>query len=124
MKFYRGIVLVPPQGTDIVDGLKSTIVKTVHYHHICNVPLLLIQKKKGLGIIYLGEPIQYNLAEFKRRFREHRITPKEREKWWPTRTHFYSYPIIKAHFFKKPRPLDYPLGVQNFVRPQSITWLN
>ena len=122
MQFYRGLIMVKPHGDLIVDGAKTLIVKAKRFHSAIGKPLLLIQDKQALGILYLGPYRPISLVQFKRLFIRHQVTEQERLKWWPTKETLYAYPIAKFDAFARPRNIEYSTGPQVFVKPSSITW--
>lgn len=118
--FYRGIILVKPFGTYIKNNIKVTIIKSINLHNISGKPLLLIEDKKALGIIYLSDPIEINIEQFKQKYNEHRITNSERIKWWGKRKILYEYKIIKKDMYDIPLNINYYNGPQILVKPENI----
>lgn len=119
-KFHRGLIIVKPYGTYIKNRTKTLIVKTKNIKPITNTNLLLIEEKLGLGIIVLGSSDKINLSEFKKLSNKHLITDEDRLKWWPKYKNLYSYPIIRAKFFRRPILLDYTTGPQITIKPSNI----
>jgi len=124
MNFHRGLILVHPHGTFIKNDLKSIVIKSKHFKNISHRPLLLIENKKGLGIIYLGDPKVIDLEQFRKKYLRHRILESERKKWWKGKRKLYQYDIIKRSMFAEPLNLDYKTGPQVVVKPESIKFLN
>jgi hypothetical protein len=122
MRFYRGLIMVKPHGDLIANGAKTLIVKAKRFHSAIGKPLLLIQDKQALGILYLEPFRPISLMQFKRLFTQHQVTERERLKWWPTKETLYAYPIATFHAFARPRNIEYRTGPQVFVKPSSITW--
>lgn len=120
MDVYRGLIIVEPYGTFIKEGKKNTIIKSIKFKKISNRPLLLIENKRGLGIIYLDEPEEINLKEFRKKYSEHLIPEYDRKKWWSGKRKLYEYDIIKKNIFHKDIELDYPTGPQVVVKPENI----
>ncbi len=120
MLYYRGLILVHPHGTYIKEGKKKTIIKSVNLSDISHKPLLLIENKIGLGIIYLDDPIEITIKEFKNKYNKHRITEKERIEWWKNKRKLYEYKITKKNIFKRPIKLNYKMGPQIVVKPENI----
>jgi uncharacterized protein YecE (DUF72 family) len=120
MEIYKGLILVYPHGDYIVNNKKTMIVKSLNLTQIINKPLLLVQRKQALGIIYLGDIITINKKEFMDYYKYHLVNPKEKKEWWKTKTKFYLYPIIKKKIFKVPIPIEYPQGPQVLINPQNI----
>ena len=118
---YRGIIIVKPHGDYIADGTKTIIIKSIKLHDIAHKPLLLIQDKLALGIIYLDEYQQIDLKKFNKLKTQHKITDEERKKWWHDKKVFYEYAIIKTNIYKIPIPIEYPIGPQVLVKIENIT---
>ncbi len=89
MDFYRGLILVSPHGTYVKEGSKTLIIKSVKLKDIDNKPLLLIENKKGLGILYLDKPKEITIDEFRKKYKKHRIKEKERLEWWKGKRKLY-----------------------------------
>lgn len=121
MSFYRGLIIVEPHGSYIAKGTKKVIIKSINFKNIANKPLLLIQNKEALGIIYLDEPKKINLKEFDELYNKHKITEQERLKWWKGKKVLYMYKIIHKKIFKRPYKIDYKQGPQVMVKPEN-TW--
>lgn len=119
MRFYRGLIIVKPHGSWIISGEKPLLVKSIRLKHVPGKLLLLIESKRALGIIKLGEPRPITLKQFRRLRSKHKITEKERLKWWKGRK-LYAYDIKIIKKFKKPRKINYPQGPQVVVRPKLI----
>lgn len=119
---YRGLILVKPHGTYIKRGIKKTIIKSVNFPDIADKPLLLIEGKMALGILYLDYPKSINLDQFKRRKDQHQITEKERLDWWKGKSVLYEYKISKKQMFDEPIRINYTSGPQIVVKPENI-WM-
>src|SRR5437868_12655532 len=117
---YRGIIIVEPHGTYIYDGSKTMIIKSLKLHDISHKPLLLIQNKEALGIIYLDDYVEINLREFNKLRKFHKITEDERKLWWRDKVRLYKYNIIKIKLFDIPIPIAYPKGPQVLIKPENI----
>jgi uncharacterized protein YecE (DUF72 family) len=120
LNFYRGLIIVEPYGTFIRKHQKNIIVKSKVVKSIIKEDLLLIENKKGLGIIILDIPIKINLKEFAKLRKYHKISEADRLDWWPHYKYLYAYPIIETSFFDIPLLLDYPTGPQITVLPKNI----
>lgn len=118
--YYRGLIIVYPHGHYIADGSKTLIIKSKKFESILNKPLLLIQQKEALGIIYLGNIKEITLVEFKKEKKQHQITEEERLKWWPDKKIFYEYNIEKKYIFAAPVLIRYPQGPQIVVKPYNV----
>jgi len=119
---YRGLILVAPHGSYIKRGIKRSIIKSVNFPDIAGRPLLLIEGKLALGILYLGDPKAINLEQFKAKKDQHHITEKERIEWWKGKHTLYEYKITKKHMFDKPTRINYKQGPQIVVKPENI-WI-
>lgn len=117
---YRGIIIVEPHGTYIYDGNKTMIIKSLNLHNVSHKPLLLIQNKEALAVIYLDDPIKINLSKFNELRKFHKITEYERKEWWNNKSELYKYNIIKKILFEIPVPICYDLGPQVLVKPINI----
>lgn len=120
MFYHRGLIIVYPHGTYIKEGSKKLIIKSIKLKNIAGKPLLLIEQKVALGILYLGEPQEITLAEFRKLRDQHLITKKERIKWWKGKRKLYSYKIIKKKIYKRPYKIEYGQGPQVLVKPENV----
>lgn len=120
MAIFKGLIIVRPHGTYIASGKKTIIIKSIKLKKIINKPLLLIENKIALGIIYLGDLSQISISQFKKERKKHLITEKERLKWWPDKSVLYRYPITKTKIFKRPYRVTYPIGPQVLIDPNNI----
>ena len=120
MKIYRAIIIVRPHGTLIANGQKIWIVKSVNFRNISHKPLLLVENKRALGIIWLGDSFEISISKFKKTYKKHLISEKERKKWWTGHKKLYVFPVQKIQIFSKPRRVDYPAGTQTFVKPEHL----
>jgi len=120
MSYYKGLILVYPHGDHVYDGKKTMIIKSLKLSHIIGKPLLLIQKKVALGIIYLGNIITIKKQDISKYRKYHLVNKEEEKEWWKNKLYFYLYPIIKKYMFTIPIPIQYSLGPQvlvNIVEP-------
>jgi len=118
---YRGLIIVYPHGTYIAYGNKDIIVKSLKLS-ILNKPLLLIENKQALGIIYLNKIKEINITQFDKDKNRHLITNEERKKWWPKKNMLYEYFIGKKIIFYYPIPITYPQGPQVLIKPKNIRY--
>ena len=81
--FYRGLIIVYPHGSLIINGSKTLIVKSRNFYTLVNKKLLLIEDKLALGYIILTDIYEINTNYFNKLRRYHLITNKEKNKWWP-----------------------------------------
>lgn len=115
-----GIYLVEPHGGFIIDGSKKMIVKAKDFSDMVMKPMYLISGNQALGIIKLRPPKDMNVDEFKKHYKEHMITDKERKKWWPDTDTFYGYRFNVLEKFKEPKPYKVPSGVQTFIKEVKL----
>lgn len=118
--YYRGLIIVYPHGSLIINGEKILLVKSRPFTKIINKKLLLIENKLALGYIILTNMYPINKKEFNKLKYKHLITNQERIKWWPNKYEFYAYPIKIIKIFKHPIKVDYPTGPQVTVKPENI----
>lgn len=117
--FDRGLVVVPPHGDFIIEGRKKVLVKSRRYR-MSGERLLVIQQKKALGIIVLGEPREIPLSEFARWRPAHLVSEAERKKWWGGKKRFWLFPVRRLRRLRAPIPVSYLNGAQVFARRQNI----
>jgi len=114
--------IVPRHAKLIYDGEKTLIIKAREYKSHIDEPLFLIDNKLAYGIIYLQEPKEISIEEFKSLRDRHRITDKELEEWWGKRDKLYAYEF-KFVKFPVPKPIRAPKGAQTFVKASNIKFL-
>lgn len=110
----QGLNLSAPHGELIWQGKKSVIVKPRQFpeilgHHI------LISDSFAWGEIEVGKEQCLSAAEFDEHFSEHRVTKKERKKWWPAVDTLYLYPVVSFAPYDRPRPVDVPNGAKTII---------
>lgn len=113
----QGLYLVEPHGRLIADRRKTLIAKSKH------LPLegtwSLVSKENGRGLEYgkitVGEPKPVAIDKFDSLFKYHRVTPKERSRWWPTKVELYLYPITNLEPHDKPKLVEVPAGTQTIM---------
>jgi len=118
--FYRGLILVSPYGSYVAQNKKSTLIKSIKLHDISHKPLLLVEDKKALGIIYLSDPEKINLTQFKERYKQHHITDNDRIKWWGHKKSLYQYAITKKHIYHTSININYHQGPQVLIKPNNL----
>jgi uncharacterized protein YecE (DUF72 family) len=118
--FYRALIIVRPYGKLIHQGIKRMIVKSRKLN-ILGQKLLLVEDKVALGFLTLDRIEFIDLHQFKLEYKKHRITPEDRQKWWPNRRHFYGYRIANYQPLDPPVLVNYPPGPQILVKPQNIS---
>jgi len=114
MTVSTGLYLKHPHSRLIYDGRKSVIAQSspanIEGAHI------LLSKENGVGLAYglvtIGAPDTIDCDEFDSLFNLHRVTTKEREKWWRDNRYILLYPIIAFEPYAQPVPVEVPAGVQ------------
>jgi len=109
-----GLYLKHPHSRLIYDGRKSCIAQSTP------VPITgthtLISKESGVGLAYglvtIASPVTIDCAQFDAQFNLHRVTTKEREKWWGDSESLLLYPITSFVPYATPLTVDVPAGVQ------------
>ena len=109
-----GLYLKHPHSRLIYDGRKSCIAQSTP------VPITgthtLISKESGIGLAYglvtIASPVTIDCAQFDAQFNLHRVTTKEREKWWGDSESLLLYPITSFVPYAIPLTVDVPAGVQ------------
>lgn len=120
MSYYRGLIIVEPHGTYIKEGTKTIIIKSLNLSNISNKPLLLIEAKRALGIIYVSDPEPITIKEFRGKRSKHQITKEERIRWWSGKKILYEYRILKSRMYRQPIRINYKTGPQVLVKPENI----
>jgi len=113
----KGLYLVEPHGRLIYDGRKTAIAKSKH------VPLtgswVIVSKEQGIGLAYgvaqVGEPRIVTLKTFDSDFESHRVTLKERTRWWPDAAELYLWPIRSFEVYSQPRRVNVPPGTKTIM---------
>jgi hypothetical protein len=115
----RGLYLVFPHGTWVVQGLKRGIVKSKRYG-ISREPLALVEDHKILGVVELADPIEISSEEFRALEPIHRVSQGERELWWGDKEPLFFYPVEDVLVFPNPIPFDPPQGAQVIISEVEI----
>lgn len=123
-----GIYLVEPHGELIWKGEKSLVVKSVNYRRMEGEPMYLISGKKCYGTIEFkkGKEIK-SLKEFNELRPKHKITETERRKWSSSSmlngwcdAPYWTWEIGKFEKYEKPKTVEIPRGIQNFISPKNV----
>jgi len=120
---HTGLYLKHPHSRLIYDGKKSLIVQPAI------VPIegshILVSKENGTGLAYglvtIGEPDTIDRKGFDSQFNLHRVTTKERKKWWSESKKFYLYPITSFTPYAQPLSVEVPAGVQMVMQDVKFT---
>jgi hypothetical protein len=115
----RGLYLVYPHGTWVVQGLKRGIVKSKRYE-IAREPLALVEGHEILGVIELADPVEISSEEFRALEPIHRVSQAERELWWGDKEPLFFYPVEDVLVFPEPIPFDPPRGAQVIISEVEI----
>lgn len=118
----RGIYLVKPHGTMIMDKEKTMIVKKRPLPKEYLEDVYLVEDKQVLGILNLEEPTTISQKEFEGYRKAHRITEKEAKRWGfdkASELYAYGFKIVKE--FDPPIGYDPPPGVQTVIREVDIS---
>ena len=117
-KATDGIYLVAPHGRLTWEGRKTIIVKSKQFNLEGTWLIVSKENTKGLafGVAEVGPVASVGADKFDALFKQHRVTRKEREKWWADSTKFYLYPIKSFEAFDKPAMVIVPPGVQTIMR--------
>ena len=117
-KVTDGIYLVSPHGRLIWEGRKTIIVKSKQFNLEGTWLIVSKENTKGLafGIAEIGPVASVGADKFDALFKQHRVTRKERGKWWADSTKLYLYPIKSFKAFDKPAMVIVPPGVQTVMR--------
>jgi site-specific DNA-cytosine methylase/site-specific DNA-adenine methylase len=112
-KATDAIYFVEPHAKWLANGSKTAMVKARPFN-IAGKPLFLAGEKI-YGVIVFDAPREIDLFEFEALRPKHKITDKEREKWWPRRSRLFAFEV--RFFDALPEPKDYvrPRGVQTFI---------
>lgn len=115
-----GILLTAPHGKLIWEGKKKLIVKSKDFSNMTMKNLALVSGNKAYGIIKLREPEKINLEQFDNLKKEHMISEKEREKWWPGKETLFKYQFNILKKFDPPKDYTPEKGVQVFIKEVKL----
>jgi len=110
----RGLYLAEPHGHLTASGKKRAIAKADELE--LEGKYVLVSKDKAYGIIDLSASQAVTIKEFDERFDEHRVTTKERKKWWDGKDELYLYEIKDFEEFDPPREVEVPDNVKFIIR--------
>lgn len=111
----EGLYLAPPHGELLYSRRKGAVAKHRPFPELENGTFVLVSGSRAYGVVALGDAEEVTPEEFDARFDEHRVTTKERAKWWPEAESLWLYPV--KHFVPLELPVDVavPSGVQTFL---------
>ncbi len=118
------LYLVQPHAALIANGVKRAVVRPPDAPPLpVAQPLTLVGNKSALGQLVLGQGVSVPAADFNDSFPAHRVTIRERQKWWPAAVALVVYPIHDFQPFAEPLPVAVPPGAPmlwddlNFTAP-------
>jgi len=111
-----GLYLKPPHGELSFTGAKRALAKAREFG-IEGQPFVLCSGPSAWGELVLGGPEAVGVDEFDARFGEHRVSVKERAKWWPDEERLYIYPYAEWRAYERPRRVVVPASVQTLMGP-------
>ncbi len=106
----RGLYLKEPHGKLIWNGKKTFIAKAKEVD--IEGESYIVSKNKCYGRADMGEVQPVDSPEFDELFDTHRITHKERRKWWGEKAPLYLYEIKSFEKYDPPLKVVVPDGVQ------------
>ena len=112
----QGLYLKPPHGELSHSGVKTALAKAREFGFE-GQPFALCSGLYGYGDLVLGDPEAVGVEEFDARFSEHRVSVKERLKWWPDATELFLYAYKEWVPYGKPRRVEVPAQVQTLMGP-------
>lgn len=110
----RGLYLVPPHGELIAQGIKTCVVKARPFG-LEKERWILVSGDRAYGELVFGEPMSVSSKQFPLDFDDHRVTYKERQRWWPDAETLYLYPIDEYERYEEPARVVVPAGVQTIM---------
>jgi hypothetical protein len=110
----QGLYLVRPHGKMIKKGRKVSIAKASDIG-IGNQQWIVVERTKALGLATLGSPEAVSIEEFDKRFEEHRVTQRERQKWWDGKDELILYEVMEFEEFNPSRDVEIPDGVKSII---------
>jgi hypothetical protein len=111
-----GLYLKPPHGELSFTGAKKALAKAREFG-IGGREFTLCSGRYAWGEMALGRPEVVGVDEFDARFAEHRVSVKERERWWPGEERLYLYAYEKWQPYDRPRRVEVPASVQTLMGP-------
>jgi len=111
----EGLYLAAPHGELMYGGIKTSVVKHRPFPELTDGTFILVSEGKAYGLVTLGEATELPRDEFDADFDTHRVTAKERIKWWPEIDTFWSYAVKEFQALERPCAVEVPSGVQTFL---------
>jgi len=110
----KSVYLAPPHARMIWNGEKSLTVKCRNYSGMLNKPLYWADDEYVYGVLKFTDIEPITLEQFKKLQPQHKISDKERTRWWPDANMLYAYTLKILNRFKTPQSYKYQRGVQVF----------
>lgn len=111
-----GVYLVPPYGELIASGDMKCFAKPRRDDRLLG-DKVLVSGHKAYGEMRVGEPVRIDVGDFDDLFgEEHRISRKDRLRWWPERESLYLYPVEEFKAYVSPLPVETRPGVQTAMK--------
>lgn len=118
----RAIYLTQPHAQLIWSGTKRAVVRPPDAPALpVAQPLILVGAKQALGQCVLGQGVSVPADDFNDSFPAHRVTIRERCKWWPDAVALVVYPIRDFQPFAQPLPVAVPPGAPMLWDDLSFT---
>jgi len=113
----KGIYLISNQGTLIIEGKKTLIVKKKKIpEDYLDKEVYLCQDDLVLGIIKLSNEKTITLKEFEELKDKHLISEEDRKSWWKDAESLYAYDVKIVEKFEKLKKFEHEQGVQNYIQ--------
>lgn len=104
-----GLYLAPPHGELIWEGRKKSIIRPDEY--TLRGQYILVSGKKAYGVVSIGSMKVIPVTQFDDLFPEHRVTVKERYRWWPDAQIVFSHEVTDFKRCDTLVPVVVPSGV-------------
>lgn len=121
-KVVRGLYLVPPHGTWLLEGSKRGVLKSKKFE-MANEWLAIIEDQLLLGVGMFSDPITLTREQAKGWFDIHKVSTEEMDSWWPEAEELYLYPVQEILRYPSPIQFDVPPGVQTFIERVELPHL-
>lgn len=112
---YPGLIVLPPHGTLIRDGIQKGIVNPLQLVSYIDRPVLLVSNSLCYGVVSLSQGKEISLEEFKTLVPKHLMSEDDRKLWWADKKKLYYYPLHLLTLFENPRRCSIADDAQNFV---------
>ena len=110
-----GKIVFKPYGTMIWRKKKNAIVSAEKFAKYVDIPIYLIEDDKALGIIRLKPAKEIDLKKFRSLRKFHKISDKNRKKWWPFEKTLYYYGVEFISKFDPPKTIIRPEGSHSWL---------